>query len=82
MKYATRHFIIANQLKVRRAELDLKRSEVAARAGLSESELKRFENGEDEPDEPTLSRLAVALNVSPEYLLDEEIALPIPKEME
>lgn len=77
---------IGKQLKIRRAELDMKRGEAAARARMTEREFQQIEDGQVEPSVTQLLRLATSLKVNPGYFLDNfdgrEIILPLPKEME
>ena len=52
---------IGAALRARRQEAGLAQSEVAARAGTSQSALSRIESGESEPSLSRLSRIAAAL---------------------
>ena len=57
-----------DQLKKRREELGLSRSELADRLGVSRSAVGNYETGVSAPKEEVLLRLFDALHVEPNYL--------------
>lgn len=58
---ARRAFLIGQAVRERRLELGLSQTEVAARAGMTQSALSRLEAGGAVPTIPVLERIAVAL---------------------
>jgi len=64
-----------SRLRTLRGEANLTQRELAARAGVSRGTVKRLENGTDvNLTLTTLERLADALNISPDDLIDSEEA--------
>jgi transcriptional regulator with XRE-family HTH domain len=59
------------KIKLLRKERNLSQEELADKAGIHISYLSRLENGHNEPSVEVFKRLADALEVSTEYLLDE-----------
>jgi transcriptional regulator with XRE-family HTH domain len=60
---------LGRAIKVRRAELDLSRRDLAEAAGLSYSYLAEIENGSKQPSSKALSSIAHALRLSPAELM-------------
>ncbi len=65
----------AKRLRERAATLRLSNAELARRTGLSDQRLGNYIAGTREPDLATLSRLASALQTSPDWLLGFDVAL-------
>ncbi|MEV8181100.1 helix-turn-helix transcriptional regulator [Specibacter sp. NPDC078692] len=59
---AQRAFLIGQAVRERRLALGLSQTEVAARAGMTQSALSRLEAGGAVPTIPILERIAVALD--------------------
>ncbi|MCB5273213.1 hypothetical protein BJG92_00728 [Arthrobacter sp. SO5] len=59
---ARRAFLIGQAVRERRLALGLSQTEVAARAGMTQSALSRLEAGGAVPTIPVLERVAVALD--------------------
>ena len=67
----------SEKLKDRRGELNLSRAALASRAGIGERTIASYECGERRrPQQAQLYKLAKALEVSPEYLRNDEIDDP------
>lgn len=60
---------IGQRISKARRYLNLKQKELAQMTGITEASLSRYENGVREPKSAILSKLADALEVSPDYLL-------------
>jgi uncharacterized Tic20 family protein len=63
---------LQKKVKELRARVGYSQELVAEKSGLSLRTIQRIENGETEPHGETLKRLAVALNVTPEELIEWE----------
>lgn len=63
---------IGEKLLILREERNLKQKELAELAGITEATLSRYENGKREPKGEIISRLAKVLNVTTDYLLNDE----------
>lgn len=63
---------IGKRIRNRRQELDLTQGELAERAGLSRVYVCELEGDKYNPTAPTLLRLAKALRMSADELLNEE----------
>ena len=63
---------IGEKLLILREERNLKQKELAELAGITEATLSRYENGKREPKGEIISRLAKILNVTTDYLLNDE----------
>ncbi|MBC7912951.1 MAG: helix-turn-helix domain-containing protein [Pyrinomonadaceae bacterium] len=61
---------LAKKIKELRTSKGLSQDELAQSCGLSLRTIQRIENGETEPRGDSLRRLAVALNTSPDELID------------
>src|SRR3954468_21308524 len=61
---------LGRAIAVRRAELGLKRKDLAARSSLSYPYVSELENGTKEPSAPALRQLAEALELSATQLLE------------
>lgn len=61
---------LAGRLRQLRKQYDLSQAELAERVGLHTNLIGRYERGESRPAADTLKRLADALGVSSDYLLD------------
>jgi len=64
----------AQKLKDARESLDLSQTELAAQIGLSQRSITAYENENTIPRGNTIKKLARALNVSIEYLMNDEAA--------
>ena len=86
---------IGDRIKFLRESLDLRQKDLADKAGITEASLSRYENNLREPKGEIVSRLAKALNVSNDFLLEgtntineselslhEQLALKIAKALE
>lgn len=72
---------LGRAVQVRRAELGLKRPELAKRSGLSYPYLSEIENGMKSPSTAALEKLAEALDLSMAELVGRaEVARPAPTE--
>lgn len=60
----------AERLRTLRKQKDLSQTELGQRAGLHYTHIGRFERGASRPGGDTLKRLADALDVTGDYLLD------------
>ena len=60
----------AERLRTLRKQKDLSQTELGQRAGLHYTHIGRFERGASRPGGDTLKRLAEALDVTGDYLLD------------
>ena len=68
---------LGTRLRLMRKKAQLTQTELGDRAGgIAAGELSRFENGHRTPNMDTLLRLADALNVTAQDLLDFDAALP------
>lgn len=63
-----------SRLREARERKGLLMQELAARAGVHGSNMGRYESGERVPTAPTLSKLAEALGVEVDALLDPQVA--------
>jgi len=63
---------IGEKLLILREERNLKQKELAELACITEAALSRYENGKREPKGEIISRLAKILNVTTDYLLNDE----------
>lgn len=63
---------IGEKILMLREEKDMKQKELAELVGVTEATLSRYENGKREPKGEIVSRIAKALNVSTDYLLDSD----------
>lgn len=68
----------ANKIKTLREELKITQAELARLSGLSEISIRKYEKGERNPKFETLVKIAVALNVSVNSLLEHETGAPFP----
>lgn len=66
----------AKKLKDARERKDLSQTELAKRAGISQRSITSYENENIIPRGNTIRKLAKALNVSIEYLVNEEVTDP------
>ena len=66
---------IGEKILTLRENLNMKQKELADLAGITEATLSRYENNKREPRGEIVTRLAKILNVSTDYLLDNEISL-------
>jgi transcriptional regulator with XRE-family HTH domain len=64
---------LSDRVKVLRSRKGLSQEQLAEKSGLSLRTVQRIENDETVPRGDTLTRLAVALQVSPEELIDWQI---------
>ena len=65
---------IGEKILILRENLNMKQKELADLAGITEATLSRYENNKREPRGEIVTRLAKILNVSTDYLLDNEIS--------
>ncbi|MBE6047301.1 MAG: helix-turn-helix transcriptional regulator [Clostridium sp.] len=65
---------IGEKILILREQLNMKQKELANLAGVTEATLSRYENNKREPRGEIVTRLAKVLNVSTDYLLDNEIS--------
>lgn len=65
---------IGEKILILREQLNMKQKELANLAGITEATLSRYENNKREPRGEIVTRLAKVLNVSTDYLLDNEIS--------
>lgn len=65
---------IGEKILILREKLNMKQKELANLAGITEATLSRYENNKREPRGEIVTRLAKVLNVSTDYLLDNEIS--------
>ena len=65
---------IGEKILTLRENLNMKQKELADLAGITEATLSRYENNKREPRGEIVTRLAKILNVSTDYLLDNEIS--------
>lgn len=68
---------LGKRAKVLRTQTGLTQKEVAAKIGVSEQALSKWENGDCLPDLYNLTLLARALHVSTDYLLDTEAEITV-----
>lgn len=61
--------VLSGRLREARERFQLSQRELAARCGMGEKQVWRYENGESEPSADHLARLARQLSVSADYLL-------------
>lgn len=66
--------VLAASLRQRASELGLSLAEAARKAGLTERRFGNYVAGTREPDLGTLIRIAMALETSPDKLLDFKVA--------
>lgn len=66
----------AEKLKDARANLDISQSELAAMVGVSQRSITSYENENVIPRRNIVRKLALALKVSVEYLMNDEIVDP------
>lgn len=64
---------LQKRVKELRTKKSLSQEDLAEKAGLSLRTIQRIENGESSPRGDTLKRLAIALKVSPDELIDWKI---------
>lgn len=69
---------IGEKIQLLREELNLNQRELADLVGITEATLSRYENNKREPKGLILAKLAKALNVSTDYLLDDTLTKKIP----
>jgi len=67
---------IGEKIRARRQQLGLSQGDVAARLGVAQPRLSKWENGEGEPGPSQIHSLAIALKVSVEYLCDPVATVP------
>ena len=67
------HTDFQRRLREQRARKGLSQEELAEQAGLSLRTIQRIENGETAPRGDTLKRIAAALKVSPDELIDWQV---------
>jgi len=60
---------LAERIKERRKQLNLSQAELAALAGMSQMQISRYESGSSEPNANAFTRLARALQTTPDWLL-------------
>lgn len=65
---------IGEKILILRENLNMKQKELADLVGITEATLSRYENNKREPRGEIVTRLAKILNVSTDYLLDNEIS--------
>lgn len=68
----------ANRIKAIREELKITQAELAKLSGLSEISIRKYEKGERNPKFETLVKIAVALNVPVNNLLEHEPGVSFP----
>ncbi len=69
--------IIGKKMKLLRVEKDLSTMDVAKITGLSQGYISNIENNEDmNPTKSTIKKLAAALGVTAEFLIDESTYIP------
>lgn len=66
----------SEKLKDARENMDMSQAELAEKVGLSQRSITAYENEGTVPRGGTLKKLARALNVSVEYLMNEEVENP------
>lgn len=71
--------MFANRVKERATELELPMAEVARRAGISVRRMGHYVSERSEPDLQLLIKIAVVLDVTPNYLLGVEPRMTIKK---
>ncbi len=64
---------LAKRIKELRSRKGFSQEELSEKSGLSLRTIQRIENGETEPRGDTLKRLAIALQVSPDEILDWQL---------
>lgn len=67
------NFDLSKRVKELRARRGLSQEQLAEKSGLSLRTIQRIENGETVPRGDTLRRLTVALQVSPDEIIDWQI---------
>ena len=66
----------SEKLKDARENMDMSQAELAEKVGLSQRSITAYENEGTVPRGGTLKKLARALNVSVEYLMNDEVENP------
>lgn len=66
---------IGDRIKYLRESLDLRQKDLADKTGITEATLSRYENNLREPKGEIVSKLAKALDVSSNFLLEGTIAI-------
>ena len=69
-----RNALLATRLRETRRAMGYTQATLAARAGLAPAAVSHFENGLRRPSSTNLERLADALSVSVDYLLDRDVS--------
>ncbi len=61
--------MLGNNIKTARKRLKITQKELATRLGIAEITIRKYENGDREPNLETIEKLAIALEVTPYELL-------------
>ena len=69
---------IGEKIQLLREEKNMNQKELAELVGITEATLSRYENNKREPKGLLLAKLAKTLDVSTDYLLDENLTTKIP----
>ena len=64
------HSFLASQVKIQRTKRGMSQDALAEQSGLSQRTIQRIENGESHPTGDTIQRIAAALGISPEDLVE------------
>lgn len=72
--------MIGKRIRELRHQKNLKQGQLAEMAGIARSYLCRVEAGQQRPSVKTLQKIAHALNITPGYLLQPEVYIPVSRE--